>query len=60
MHLVGLHLLAQRGIDTLVALDGPPAFKLGRHDGGVPVAAVAAELDVLAWQSGGDDGLELI
>jgi hypothetical protein len=60
MHLVGVHLGAQCGIDLLVAADGALAFKFGRDDGGIPVAAVAFEFEVLAAQAGGYQGLELV
>ena len=45
MHLVGLHAVAQRGIDLLVALNGALAFKGSRHNGGKPVATIALERD---------------
>ena len=46
MHLVGLHAAAERGVHALVPLDGTLALELGRHDGGIPVAAVAFEREM--------------
>jgi hypothetical protein len=60
MNLIGLHFLAQSGVHLLVALDQAQALKLGGHDGGVPMAAITLDTQVLAGQLAGDDGLELI
>jgi hypothetical protein len=58
--LIGLHFLAQSGIHLLVALDQAQAFKLGGHDGGIPMPTIALHAQVLARQLAGDDGFELI
>ncbi|MNT93513.1 hypothetical protein D3C72_2350090 [compost metagenome] len=60
MHLVGVHFLAQRGVDQLVALDQALAFKRGRDDGGKPVAAIAFQRDMVAGQARGNDVLEFV
>jgi hypothetical protein len=43
----------------LVTLNQALAFKGSRHDGGVPVAAIAFELANVAWQASDDELLEL-
>jgi hypothetical protein len=43
-----------------MALNQAQALKLGGHDGGVPMAAIALDTEVLAGQLAGDDGFELI
>jgi len=58
MDLVGLHAVAQRGIDLLVALDETLAFKGGGNDGGIPVAAIALGRTLVAGQPSGDQGFE--
>ena len=55
----GAHPLTQRGIDELVTLDQPLAFKLCADDGGKKVLAVALDFEVLARQAGFDVLLEL-
>ena len=49
---------AQGSVNLLVALDGALALKGGRDDEGEPVPAIALHLQVLAGQSGGDQGLD--
>jgi hypothetical protein len=44
VHLIVLHLAAQRGIHALVARNGALALELGRDDGGIPVAPIAFEV----------------
>ena len=46
------HAITQCGIDELVALDQPLAFKLRADDGGKKVLAVALDFEVLARQAG--------
>jgi len=48
MHFIGMHLLAQRGIDQLVALDQALALEGRRHDRRKPVAAIAFERAMLS------------
>ena len=64
-HRQGMHFVigqfgAQRGIYALVALNGPLALELGRDDGGIPMAAVALQRDVIAGQACGDDVFKLV
>ena len=47
------------GVHPLVAGNGAFALKFGRHDDGRPMAAIATDLQVLAGQTGGDDGLKI-
>ena len=58
MHFIGLDSSAQCGIDLLMPLNQALAFKAAGHNGGIPMLAVARQLDVLARQAAGDDGLE--
>jgi hypothetical protein len=60
MNLVGVHFRTQRGIDSLMALDGSLALELRGHDQRRPVTAVAIDFKVLAGQAGGDQGTQLI
>jgi hypothetical protein len=60
MHFIGLHFGAQGGVHTLVSRNGAFAFKFCRHHGGVPMAAVTFEFQVLAHQAGGNKGFDLI
>ena len=60
MHLVGMHFRTQGRVDPLMALNRALALEFGRDDGGVPVAAIALERDVLAREMGLDQGLEFV
>jgi ABC-2 type transport system permease protein len=42
---------------SLVALDEPLAFKLSRHQSGVPMTAIALDVQMLASQACSNDGL---
>jgi len=53
------HAITQCGIDELVTLDQPLAFKLRADDGGKKVLAVALDFEVLARQAGFDVLLDL-
>ena len=58
MNLVRVHFRTQGSVDPLMALDGPLALEFRRDNGGVPMPAIAFELDVIAFQTGGDDGFQ--
>ena len=58
MHFIGLYAATQRGVNFLVALNQALTFKGAGDNGGVPVLAVARQLNVLTRQAAGDDGLE--
>ena len=58
MHFIGLDTSAQCGIDLLMPLNQALAFKAAGHNSGIPMLAVARQLDVLARQAAGDNGLE--
>jgi hypothetical protein len=57
VHFIGFDFFAQGGVHLLVALDEALALKLGRHQRGVPVTAIALNVQMLARQACGDDGL---
>ncbi len=59
MHLVGVYFRTQRCVHPLVALDGALAFEFGGYNHGRPVTAIALDFEVLARQSGGDEGAQL-
>lgn len=59
MNFVRLQARAQRRINALVALDRAQTFKSARDNGGVPMPTVASNVDVVARQACGDDGLKL-
>ena len=59
MHLVVVHLVAQCGVNLLVAANESQPFKLFGHNHGLPVAAVTTHFQVLARKSGGNHGLNL-
>jgi hypothetical protein len=42
-----------------VALDGAPTFKFGRYHGGIPMAAIAIDLQVVTGHASGNQGFEL-
>lgn len=58
MHFVRCHTISERGIDTLMALDWPHTDEFRRHDGRIPVAAVAIHGKVVALQSRGNDAVD--
>jgi hypothetical protein len=59
VHFIGFDFVAQGGVHTLVALNEALAFKLSRHQGGVPMTAIAFDVQMLTGQTCGDEGLEL-
>ena len=58
MHLVGMHFRTERRVHPLVALDQALALKLGRHNGGVPMAAITLQRNMFARQALCNDGLK--
>ena len=58
MDFIGLDAATKRRIDLLMSLNQALAFKAAGNNRGLPVLAVARQLDVLARQPGGDEGLE--
>ena len=58
MNFIGLDAATKRRIDLLMSLNQALAFKAAGNNRGIPVLAVARQLDVLARQAVGDDGLE--
>ena len=60
MYLVGFDSLAQGGIDALMALDEALALKFAGDQGGIPVAAIALDFEVLAGQASRDLRLEFL
>jgi hypothetical protein len=57
VHFIGFDFFAQGGVDLLVALDEALTFKLGGHQSGIPMTAIALDVQMLARQACGDDGL---
>jgi hypothetical protein len=49
------HSIAQRRIDALVALHPRPALEIGGDDGGKEVPAVTFDLEMRAFEAGGNE-----
>ena len=60
LDLVARHLVAQGGVHALVARNQALAFKLGRNDDGIPMAAIALQGDVVARQVGTDGVFDVV
>lgn len=58
MHFVGLHAIAQSGIDLALALHQVQTVEFSRNNGGKPMAAIALQFDVLASEALLNQGLE--
>ena len=57
---IGLHFLPQGRVHALVALNQSLAFKLRRHQGGVPMAAIALDVQMFARQARANQCLKLL
>ena len=58
MNLVRVHFGTERHVHALVTCNRAFAFELGRHDGGVPMPAIALEFAVLAVEPGLNSGFQ--
>ena len=60
MNFIGLHAISQTGIHQLVALYQTLAFKRSRHNGGIPMAAIALDMTMVTGDSRLNEVLYLI
>jgi hypothetical protein len=59
MNFVVVHFVAQSGIHLLVTANQAQSFKMDRHHHGLPMAAIAADFNVVAGQACCNHGLYL-